>query len=769
VADATGDAQAGRAAKRARRDVATVPVAAEVAAGKASMMAGHGKGVTQVDPTPDGETHRYKVRCPALYWGNKKDVARVINRVDRFPPFTTVHKISKWDHFFISFPNAAAAADGVAKLALVVHKGDAWLACKADGKSEKRARAESTMRKSKDEAAVNETGVCRAAADVTAPWRHVPYAEQLERKRAVMGGALSAVTTAVWGERFRPGAVPWADALRGGQRPGRAAPPCCPLDSMVGATGALEAARDFYRNKNEFTIGFTPSSCGLGHTHHVREAAAGYSLGLVSSGEVRVGAITEDCVTTADVARHVSAAMTALVRRSKQTVYDKRAHVGYWRQVMCRHSERTGTVIVVPMVSTKVGGGGGEVCPAPGAWTDERCREEAWRAMDELFRETRYDVGLFWQVSDGMSAQSSEVPVEWVNGVRWLGEELMGMTFRVHPSAFFQVNTKMAERLYGTIGELGGLKPASVLLDICCGTGTIGLCLANRVHRVVGIEMCEPAIVDARHNAARNSVNNAVFIAGRVEDKIREALNQVPAGRECVAILDPPRAGVHNSVSTTQPSSPSPVAPPAGSLTAASCRLWSVSNRSSSRCAASRRSPASSTWRASRRTSIGMRSLCADLRPSCTLASRSAPCAPSVSTCSPTPPAVSLRFSLSADPVIVAVCKALLSKAEAAVALRAALAALAALALARARLSRSGRPPPPKVFQILDRHVPCPFPAHLRRQKHPPRRRCRRQRLRAWRLRRAEGRRRRSTRTLRGCLVGLRPVAVTALAPLALA
>lgn len=506
------------------------------------------KLASSIDAKPDGETHRYKVRCPALYWGNKKDVARVLKRVNEFPPYTSIHKISKWDHFFINFPNATAAADGVAKLALICHKGDSWVAFKATGTTARQERANSAMKQATVAGNADKEGVCRTAADGTAPWRNVPYDEQLLRKKKNLSAALSEVTKSVWNERFLLGAIPWADALKPKQRR-RQAPPCVELECVIGAEGDLEDARSFYRNKNEFTIGFSPSSCGVPeHTHHVRQPTAGYSLGLASTGEFRVGGITVDCVTTSAIARQVAEAMTKVIVRSKQCVYDKLSHVGYWRQVMVRQSDRTGVVVVVPMVSSRLQDDDGKIAPPEDAWSDKECREETWRVLQELFAGTAYKVGLFWQVCDAMSAQSSEVPVERLHGAEWLEEEMMGLKFRVHPAAFFQVNTVMAEKLYRTIGELGNLQESTILLDICCGTGTIGLCLASRVNRVVGIEMCEPAVIDAQVNASRNGVTNSIFIAGRVEDKIREVLSYVPPSRDCVAILDPPRAGVHSSV-----------------------------------------------------------------------------------------------------------------------------------------------------------------------------------------------------------------------------
>jgi tRNA (uracil-5-)-methyltransferase len=499
-----------------------------------------------MDVTPDGEMHKFKVRCPAMYWGNKKDVAKVLGRVPNFPPFSSMQKLSTWEHFFVTFPNAATAAAGTAMLEQILHKGDAWVAVKAPELSAKRARIDDAIERGGNG---RDEKICRTASDVTAPWREVKYEQQIQRKRQVALKALSAVTRQMREQRFQPGALPWLDALQsGGMNASRSAkaPPCCTLTDFVTTDEGEAFGRTYYRNKNEFTVGHSPSSCGISeHTYHVSEPTVGFSLGLMRNGESRVSGITEECVTTSRISLAVAGAMEDVVRRSKQPPFDKLSHSGYWRQIMCRHSDRTGTVLVVPMVChTPLEG----AALARDIWSDKECRVQVAVALNALFSGSKYKWGLYWQTNSNMSAPTSDTDMEWVSGEKNLTEQLLGLTFRVHPSAFFQVNTVMAEKLYTSIGQAGKLQPQSILLDICCGTGTIGLSLSNRVQKVVGVEMCESAVIDARHNAYMNKVYNAVFIAGKVEDKIREVMSHVPPGSDCIAVLDPPRAGVHNSV-----------------------------------------------------------------------------------------------------------------------------------------------------------------------------------------------------------------------------
>lgn len=73
-------------------------------------------------------------------------------------------------------------------------------------------------------------------------------------------------------------------------------------------------------------------------------------------------------------------------------------------------------------------------------------------------------------------------------------------------NSFFQANTLATEILYSKIGDLLNPQKNMILLDICCGTGSIGLCLASRVQRVMGLEMNPNSVQDAKLNAVKNGL-----------------------------------------------------------------------------------------------------------------------------------------------------------------------------------------------------------------------------------------------------------------------
>lgn len=120
-------------------------------------------------------------------------------------------------------------------------------------------------------------------------------------------------------------------------------------------------------------------------------------------------------------------------------------------------------------------------------------------------------------------------------------EELLDYKFYVSPTSFFQVNTLQAEKLYSKAIEYANITNNDLVLDLYCGTGTIGILASKTAEKVIGIELNKEAIKDANKNKELNNVNNIEFYAGDV-GKILTKNNYNPE----VIIVDPPRAGLDN-------------------------------------------------------------------------------------------------------------------------------------------------------------------------------------------------------------------------------
>ncbi|CUG93427.1 tRNA (Uracil-5-)-methyltransferase, putative, partial [Bodo saltans] len=159
-------------------------------------------------------------------------------------------------------------------------------------------------------------------------------------------------------------------------------------------------------------------------------------------------------------------------------------------------------------------------------------------------------VSIQYYVHTGTASPQFDAQRTVIYGAPALTESLMGLSFDLSPAAFFQVNTPAFEDLLHRVHQVANLNKNTVLLDLCCGTGTIGLCLARHVKRVIGIELISSAVDNARINATRNNITNATFLAGRIENLLPDVINSLSTEdrTDVVAILDPPRAGVHNTV-----------------------------------------------------------------------------------------------------------------------------------------------------------------------------------------------------------------------------
>lgn len=177
----------------------------------------------------------------------------------------------------------------------------------------------------------------------------------------------------------------------------------------------------------------------------------------------------------------------------------------------------------------------------------------------EQKQQTSFKVtSIYFQEYGGLSHPTPNDPVQHVFGSKHIEEILGQNTFQISPGAFFQVTTRGAEVLYGEVAdrvrEVSTSPADTLLLDVCCGTGTIGLhCMKEGVAgRVLGVDISEPAIEDAKANAMRNGFGGegvARFVASRAEHVLPEELRKDDVrGKSIVAVVDPAREGLHADV-----------------------------------------------------------------------------------------------------------------------------------------------------------------------------------------------------------------------------
>ena len=244
--------------------------------------------------------------------------------------------------------------------------------------------------------------------------------------------------------------------------------------------------------------------------------------------------------------------------------YDASAHTGFWRFLTIRASRRTRQCMLV-IVHSPTSGGQGEQVDWSATVDQERERLLAMLQKAKLpvpNQEPIEITSVYFQEYEGLSNPKPDDPVTLAYGKPTIEEQLGKCIFHISPGAFFQVNTPGAEILFAKVvekvKEVSEDPQNTLLFDVCCGTGTIGLtCMKEGVvGKVVGIDISQAAIRDAKKNAEANgyvSTGNAAttrFVASRAEHVMQKEIAKASHGSQMkfVAVVDPAREGLHADV-----------------------------------------------------------------------------------------------------------------------------------------------------------------------------------------------------------------------------
>ncbi|XP_065337282.1 tRNA (uracil-5-)-methyltransferase homolog A-like isoform X2 [Cloeon dipterum] len=349
----------------------------------------------------------------------------------------------------------------------------------------------------------------------TIPFWNTTYEEQLSKKRSDMEASLEKLCTNLG--RSYPELSGWTE-----QQAKAHANMVCELAAI-----RPSPVTDGYRNKCEFRIGLHPET---------KERTVGFRLASFKEGSMGVGPVY--CLRhLPDRMKETVKAFEQYVRTSPLSPFVPETHEGHWRQVTVRVSSR-GDVLLLAVIH-------------PQNLTDDQL-EEVKTDLREFFetgagRECNL-TALFFQTFVEKQEGVSAPPVQHLMGQQYLKEKLMGLEFRISADAYFQVNTAGAHELYAAVAELAQCDPdKTTLLDICCSAGGIGLSMAKQCKQVIGIECVPQGIDDAKYNAAANGIENCEFYCGRAEDLLPTLADKI-TGSEVVAIVDPPRGGLHKKI-----------------------------------------------------------------------------------------------------------------------------------------------------------------------------------------------------------------------------
>ena len=268
-----------------------------------------------------------------------------------------------------------------------------------------------------------------------------------------------------------------------------------------------------YRNKVELSFG---SARYLSEADHEEgQPIDGHWLGFHAPGRFDRVVDAARCELVPEGLNRILA--TVREHKSAFAPWNVRTHTGFWKHLVLRESTLGQRLAVFYTAE-----------PPEGA--QQELRELASRIDAD---------GVLHVVNAGVADVAQGELREVLAGGQTIEERLGEVTYQLSATAFFQTNTRGAEMLYEVIARVTG--GGARLLDLYCGTGAIGLYLADRFQEVLGIELNEEAVEDARANATRNG-RTVQYVAGPVEANLPELRP------DDVAVVDPPRVGLHPKV-----------------------------------------------------------------------------------------------------------------------------------------------------------------------------------------------------------------------------
>lgn len=238
----------------------------------------------------------------------------------------------------------------------------------------------------------------------------------------------------------------------------------------------------------------------------------------------------DNCLLHSEVFNPIIDCFIDFANKYKLTPYDEKSHSGLLRHLYMRHAMGTDEIMVCIIINGKNFPHEEELC-------------------EKLLNvENRIKTIVINKNCDKTNVIMGK-ECRTIFGTGYITDKLCGLSFRISPLSFYQVNRSQAEKLYTIAKNFAELKSDETLLDLYCGTGTIGLSMANCVKKLYGVEIIPQAIEDAKINAKINGITNAEFFCGDAS-LAAEKLAKQGIKVDCI-IIDPPRKGCDSKLIET--------------------------------------------------------------------------------------------------------------------------------------------------------------------------------------------------------------------------
>lgn len=281
-----------------------------------------------------------------------------------------------------------------------------------------------------------------------------------------------------------------------------------------------------YRNKLEFTFSNKRylTSKEINKAEPIpQENALGYHAPGIFDKIIDI----KECWLMDDINNLIRNSIRAYAVENNLSYYDIREHKGFLRNIIIRFC--TTGELMINMVF---------------GYDD---KSEIKKLLDHLLEKIPAITTLLYTINTKWNDSIYDLDPQVYFGEGYITEKLGEFKFKISPKSFFQTNTKQAEKLYGAAKEFASLTGTETVYDLYCGTGSIGIFLSKQAKKIIGVDLIEESINDAKQNALLNNIEHAHFFAGDVINVCTEAFF-AEHGKPDVIITDPPRAGMHEKL-----------------------------------------------------------------------------------------------------------------------------------------------------------------------------------------------------------------------------
>lgn len=311
----------------------------------------------------------------------------------------------------------------------------------------------------------------------------------------------------------------------------------CPVEKKCGACRflALDYAKQLKKKQRELEAllgpyGRVEGILGMDDPYHYRHKVHAV-FDRDRKGNILAGAYqenthqvvsTEGCLIENEKAGKIIQTIKRLLPSFRIKTYDEDTGYGLLRHVLIRVGEQTGQIMVILVLASPI-------LPSKNNF------------VKALRKEHPEITTVVVNVNDRKTSMVLGDREQVLYGPGYIQDRLCGLTFKISPKSFYQVNPVQTEKLYRKAMEYAGLTGREKVLDAYCGTGTIGMVAAQDAKSVLGVELNKDAVRDAVINAKQNGIRNIRFVnqdAGAFMVQLASQEERVD-----VVFMDPPRSG----------------------------------------------------------------------------------------------------------------------------------------------------------------------------------------------------------------------------------